>query len=140
MVDTEIPYLISNQKCAMSRSGGVCLSADFARVVCRWVHMMWRKTCFLVRGGACLLRSLPTSLCTSPHPRYLDADHAEHILTAGVASHSGAHRQYLIWGPCHLSASKLPPWQSLSPACSWCPRNVKLVMASVVTMVMIRRK
>ena len=26
----------------------------------------------------------------------------------------GAHRQYLIWGPCLLSATKLPPWQSLS--------------------------
>ena len=52
MVDTGMPSLISNQKCAMSRSGGDCLSADFARIVCRWVRIMWKKTCFLVRGGA----------------------------------------------------------------------------------------
>ena len=51
----------------------------------------------------------------------------------------GAHRQYLIWGPCLLSATKLPTWQSLSPASSWCPRNAKLVMANVLTMFMIRR-
>ena len=43
------------------------------------------------------------------------------------------------WGPCLLSATKLPPWQSLLPAFSWCPRNAKLVMSNVLTMCMIRR-
>ena len=63
MVDTGMPYLISNQKCAMSRSGGVCLSADFARVVCRWVRIMWKKTCFLVRGGAYVFEKLAKLHC-----------------------------------------------------------------------------
>ena len=71
MVDTEIPYLISNQKCAMSRSGGVCLSADFARIECRWVHFMWKKTGFLVRGGAYAFEKLAKLHCIQPVPRLI---------------------------------------------------------------------
>ena len=69
MVDTGMPSLISNQKCAMSLSGGVCLSADFARIVCRWVRIMWKKTCFLVRGGAYAFEKLAILHCIQPVPR-----------------------------------------------------------------------
>ena len=31
-----------------------------------------------------------------------------------------------------MNVTKLSPWQSLSPTCSWCPRNAKLVMANVL--------
>ena len=54
---------ISNQKCAMSHSGGVCLSADFARIFCRWVRIMWKKTCFLVRCGAYAFEKLAKVHC-----------------------------------------------------------------------------
>ena len=62
-----------------TRLGGVCLSADLARIVCRWAHIMWKKICFLIRGGGIWLReACQTSLHTvgtSPHPQWcLDAD------------------------------------------------------------------
>ena len=111
-----MPTLISNQKCAMSRSGGICLSVDFSRIVCRWVRIMWKKTCFLVRGGAYAFEKRAKLHCV---PRLT---HSTSKLTTQstyerlpVPSHPGAHRQYLIWGPCLLSATKLPQWQSLSP-------------------------
>ena len=137
MVDTGMPSLISNQNCAMSSSGGVCLSADFAIIVCRWMRTMWKKTRFLVRGGAYAFEKLAKLPCV-PRPT-----HCTSTLTTQSTYMNGcqwrrvalgAHydRQYLIWGPCLLSATKLPPWQSLSPTCSWCPRNAKLVMANVL--------
>ena len=144
-----MPSLISNQKCAMSRSGAFCLSADFARIVYRWVRIMWKKTCFLVRGGAYAFEKLAKLHCVQPVPRLI---HGTSTLTTQstydrlpVASRRtwgpiDNTPLYLIWGPGLLSATKLPPWQSLSPACSWCPRNAKLVMASVLTMFMIRRR
>ena len=100
---------------------------------------MWKKTCFLVRGGAYAFEKVAKLHCV---PRLT---HGTSTLTTQSTYErlpvaSRAHRQYLIWGPCLLSATKLPPWQSLSPACSWCPRNAKLVMASALTMFMIRKK
>ena len=44
-------------------------------------------------------------------------------------------------GPCiATSARKLPPWQSPSSTCSRCPRNARLIMASVMILFIIRSK
>ena len=122
------------------------MPTDFARIVCRWVRIMWKKTCFLVRCGAYAFEKLAKLHCV---PEYLASPYGTSTLTTQstyerlpVASRRtrGPIDTISCWGPCMLSATKLPPWQSLSPAGSWCPRNVKLVMASVLTMFMIRRK
>ena len=145
MVDTEIPYLISNQKCAMSRSGGVCLSADFEIIVCRWVRIMWKKTCFLVRGGEYAFEKLAKLHCV---PRLT---HGSSTLTthstlwtaaSGVAyvAFGGPLDNISFGAPVCSARRSYHHGSHHRPACSWCARNARLGMASVITMFMIQTK
>ena len=93
-----MPSLISNQKCAMSRSRGVCLSADFSIIVCRWVRIMWKKTCFLVRDGAYAFDKLAKRYCVPrlTHGTTLTTQNTYERLPVASRRTRGPIRQYLI--------------------------------------------
>ena len=52
-------------RCHVQVESACDLSADFARNVCRWARIMWKKICFLVRGGAYAFEKHATLHCAS---------------------------------------------------------------------------
>ena len=69
---------------------------DFTRIVCRLVRIMWKKTCFLVRGGAYAFEKLAKLHCVQPVPRLI---HGTSTLTTQSTSERLPVASRRTWGP-----------------------------------------